>query len=389
MSWERLLSPQRTRQPFLWSSVTVRNLADALLRFYIHAHHGCVIVIAVDVYHKQVSWSRLSMLALGWAHPLVLHIVLSWTSRAMMPVLAVSGSCSKDDVLFSGDYSVFFVVYIYITIYLSWILCSRVTVSLSCLASSELGSLMQGWCGRMSRACRLRCMVFRPLVCGSELLLGTGQSAPHGPWIPVESWNILKSHFKMVLWYAEKGLKSWLVCLIVRKSRAVAHAWLCSRFAKWSIFERRPSTRYAAELNPQEKALEFSLVLPGFCLVHPDAMIWCQWYGSSWFFSSDASERADATGRNDSQGLGYDQKGSCRAGTLGSSRSWMNWTFTLACFDCLCYTKKMLSHGLMPFGLWTHSFVLHLPFTCLSLLHAEILSRCANPATPTGRIRFL
>lgn len=114
MSWERLLSPQRTRQPFLWSSVTVRNLADALLRFYIHAHHGCVIVIAVDVYHKQVSWSRLSMLALGWAHPLVLHIVLSWTSRAMMPVLAVSGSCSKDDVLFSGDYSVFFVVYIYI-----------------------------------------------------------------------------------------------------------------------------------------------------------------------------------------------------------------------------------------------------------------------------------
>lgn len=32
----------------------------------------------------------------------------------MMPVLAVSGSCSKDDVLFSGDYSVFFVVYIYI-----------------------------------------------------------------------------------------------------------------------------------------------------------------------------------------------------------------------------------------------------------------------------------
>jgi len=57
------------------------------------------------------------MLALGWAHPLVLHIVLSWTSRAMMPVLAVSGSCSKDDVLFSGDYSVFFVVYIYISQY--------------------------------------------------------------------------------------------------------------------------------------------------------------------------------------------------------------------------------------------------------------------------------
>ena len=35
--------------------------------------------------------------------------------------------------------------------------------------------------------------------------------------------------------------------------------------------------------------------------------------------------------------------------------------------------------------------LLHLPFTCLSFLvwHAEILSRCANPATPTGRIRFL
>ena len=31
----------------------------------------------------------------------------------------------------------------------------------------------------------------------------------------------------------------------------------------------RPS-RYAAELNPQEKALEFHLVLPGFCLMRPD-----------------------------------------------------------------------------------------------------------------------
>ena len=51
----------------------------------------------------------------------------------------------------------------------------------SCLASGELGILMQGWCGGMSRACKLSCMVFRQLVYGSELLLGTGQSAPQGP----------------------------------------------------------------------------------------------------------------------------------------------------------------------------------------------------------------
>ena len=54
------------------------------------------------------------MLALGWVHPHVLHIVLSWTSRAMMPVLAVPGSCSKDDVFFffffSGGYSDSYIV---------------------------------------------------------------------------------------------------------------------------------------------------------------------------------------------------------------------------------------------------------------------------------------
>ena len=33
---------------------------------------------------------------------------------------------------------------------------------------------------------------------------------------------------------------------------------------------RAPPSRYAAELNPQEKALEFHLVLPGFCLMRPD-----------------------------------------------------------------------------------------------------------------------